>query len=42
MQREKLREYLVGHILPRVQKPAQYLGGELNSDAFADALIERL
>jgi len=30
MQREKLKEYLVSHILPRVQRPAQYLGGELN------------
>jgi len=30
MRCEKLKDYLVSHILPRVQRPAQYLGGELN------------
>jgi len=30
MQHGKLKDYLVSHVLPRVQKPAQYLGGELN------------
>ncbi|MCA9269915.1 MAG: hypothetical protein KDA41_15650, partial [Planctomycetales bacterium] len=26
----KLKDYLTGHVLPSVQTPAQYLGGELN------------
>jgi len=26
----QLKDYLVSHVLPRVQTPAQYLGGELN------------
>jgi len=30
MQHRNLKDYLVSHVLPRVQKPAQYLGGELN------------
>ncbi|MCO6458971.1 MAG: TIGR03960 family B12-binding radical SAM protein [Pirellulaceae bacterium] len=27
---ERLRQHLASHVLPRVQTPAQYLGGELN------------
>ena len=30
MVNQQLKDYLVSHILPRVQAPAQYLGGELN------------
>src|ERR1700679_326332 len=28
---QSLKDYLTSHILPRVQTPAQYLGGELNA-----------
>jgi radical SAM family uncharacterized protein len=31
MRNEQLKQYIVSRILPRVQTPAQYLGGELNS-----------
>jgi len=30
MNNQKLRDYLIGHVLHRVQSPAQYIGGELN------------
>ncbi len=30
MQNQALKDYLLSHVLPRVQMPAQYLGGELN------------
>jgi radical SAM family uncharacterized protein len=30
MQNLALKEYLIRHVIPRVQLPAQYLGGELN------------
>jgi radical SAM family uncharacterized protein len=31
MRNKPLKDFLVSHILPRVQMPAQYLGGELNA-----------
>lgn len=31
MRKEQLKRYIVDRILPRVQSPAQYMGGELNS-----------
>jgi radical SAM family uncharacterized protein len=30
MLNHRLKDHLVGHVLPRVQTPAQYIGGELN------------
>ncbi len=33
MRNEELKRYIVDKILPRVQSPAQYMGGELNSVA---------
>jgi radical SAM family uncharacterized protein len=30
MLNQRLKDYVVGHLLPKVQMPAQYLGGELN------------
>jgi radical SAM superfamily enzyme YgiQ (UPF0313 family) len=30
MQNQTLKEYLISHVIPRVQMPAQYLGGEWN------------
>src|ERR1700677_1723926 len=30
MLNQALKDYLLSHVLPRVQMPAQYLGGELN------------
>jgi len=31
MYNQKLKDYLASHVFPRVQTPAQYMGGELNS-----------
>lgn len=31
MLNQRLKDYLISHVLPRVQMPAQYLGGEHNS-----------
>ena len=32
MLNQPLKDYVVSHILSRVQSPAQYLGGELNPE----------